>query len=257
MLDDSSKTGHFFGGGSNAAVANISSIMKLVKALSTLIGVLGLVAILPEVASGANVAKLNERITQLTGQFEELMQAPRTRIPGYVLKRAEGIIIFRKHQVALFGGVKGGNGVALARDPSTREWSQPLFIRTAEGSFGLQIGVHRISAVLIVMKPDLMRKLSETNFRIGVDAAAAAGPAGVEANAEAGLEEVLVYSNTKGLFAGVSIEGGLILPNKRANKIFHGEGSRVLPLDILYGDRAKPSESGNHLIATISKYELK
>ena len=231
--------------------------MKMVKALWPLIGVLSFLAMLPATASEASVAKLNERITMLTDQFEKLMQTPRTRIPSYVLHRAEGIIIFRKHQVAFVGGVKGGNGMALARDPSTREWSQPLFIRTAEGSFGLQLGVHRISAVLIIMKPDLMRKLAETNFRIGVDAAAAAGPVGVEADAKAGLPQVLVYSNSKGLFAGISLEGGLISPNGRANKIFHGQGRRVLPLDILYGDRARPSEAGNRLIATISKYQLK
>ena len=231
--------------------------MKTVKALCPLIGVLSFMAMLPATVSGVSVGKLNERITMLTDQFEELMQTPRTRIPGYVLNRAEGIIIFRKHQVAFIGGVKGGNGVALARDPSTREWSQPLFIRTAEGSFGLQLGVHRISAVLLIMEPDLMRKLSGTNFRIGVDAAAAAGPVGVDADAKSGLHEVLVYSSSKGLFAGVSLEGGLISPNGRANKIFHGQGRRVLPLDILYGDRARPSEVGNRLIATISKYQLK
>ena len=232
-------------------------MMKLLRMRWNLICALGLCVFSPVSLPGLEVAHLDTRISTLTDQFNELMRIRRTRVPGYVLRRAEGIVIIREYQVAFFGGAKGGNGVALARDPVTRAWSPPAFIRLGEGSFGFQFGGHQISIILVIMDPEVMKKLADTHFRIGVDAAAAAGPVGVETDAKAGLPPVVVYSNSKGLYAGISIEGGLILPNKRANKVYHGGGKKVRVDAILYGDVGAITPAAERLISTVSKYELR
>ena len=115
--------------------------MKILRMRWILFCALSIAVFFPVSLPGLEVAKLDERISTLTDQFNELMGMRRTRIPGYVLQRAEGIVIIRDYHFAFFGGAKGGNGVALARDPATRAWSPPAFIRMGEGSFGFQFGL--------------------------------------------------------------------------------------------------------------------
>ena len=206
------------------------------------------------VMGAADQAKLDERIRKLTDHFESIAGTPRTRIPGYVLRRAQGIVIFQEFEAGFFVGVRGGNGVALARNPNTGKWSLPSFIKTGKGSLGLQVGGHEISAVMVILDPQVMRQLARARFRIGVDAAATGGSMGVEADARVGLPPIVLYSNATGLFAGVSIEGGVLTPSNKANQRYYRMGG-VTMYEILYEGRGAETATTQRLLETIGRYE--
>ncbi len=202
----------------------------------------------------ADQGKLDGRIRKLTDRFESIARTPRTRIPGYVLRRAQGIVIFQEFEAGFFVGVRGGNGVAIARNPETGKWSLPSFIKTGKGSYGLQVGGHEISAVMVIIDPRVMRQLARARFRIGVDAAATGGPVGVEADAGVGLPPIVVYSNATGLFAGVSIEGGVLAPGNKANQKYYRMGGVTME-EVLYEGRGAETPTTQRLLETIGRYE--
>ncbi len=198
--------------------------------------------------------KLDERIRKLTDRFELIAGKSRTKIPGYVLRRAQGIVIFQEFEAGLLIGVRGGNGIALARDPKTGKWSFPSFVKTGKGSFGLQAGGHEISAVMVVLDSSVMRQLARARFKIGVNAAATGGPVGVEADTRVGLPPIVVYSNATGLFAGVSIEGGVLTPGNKANERYYRMGG-VTMYEILYEGTGAETPTTQRLLETIGRYE--
>jgi lipid-binding SYLF domain-containing protein len=122
----------------------------------------------------------------------------------------------------VFGG-KGGKGVATCR--TAIGWSAPAFITISGGSWGLQIGIEAVDVVLIIQNEKGMQKLLESNFQVGGDASAAAGPVG--RHAEAGTDwkmdtEILTYSRAKGAFAGLTLEGASIRQDNDSRRAIYG-----------------------------------
>jgi lipid-binding SYLF domain-containing protein len=182
-----------------------------------------------------------ERLENATNVLHEIMAMPDKGIPEEVLEHAKCIAVV-PHMVKggfVFGG-KGGKGVATCR--TANGWSAPAFITISGGSWGLQIGVEAVDVVLIIQNEKGMQKLLSSNFQIGADASAAAGPVG--RHAEAGTDwkldtEILTYSRAKGAFAGLTLEGASLRQDSDSEHAIYGRN--VTTRAILLGKVAAPS----------------
>ncbi len=182
-----------------------------------------------------------ERLENATNVMHEIMGMPDKGIPEEVLEHAKCIAVV-PHMVKggfVFGG-KGGKGVATCR--TANGWSAPAFITISGGSWGLQIGVEAVDVVLIIQNEKGMQKLLSSNFQIGADASAAAGPVG--RHAEAGTDwkmdtEILTYSRAKGAFAGLTLEGASLRQDDDSRHAIYGRNATTRA--ILLGKVAAPA----------------
>ena len=136
---------------------------------------------------------------------------------------------------ALGWGGRFGKGAVVCRRPDGRGWGAPLMITLGGGSFGAQIGGQAADYVFLVMNPKGIDYLLRSRFTLGADAAVAAGPVGRTGSASTDLRlhaEILSYSRTRGLFAGVSLEGAVVHQDGDGNENLYGE--RVLPRRVLF-----------------------
>jgi lipid-binding SYLF domain-containing protein len=147
-------------------------------------------------------------------------------IPHQLLQNTHGIIIIPKLLNAGFViGGKRGKGIAMVREPDGK-WSNPVFITLTGGSFGLQVGVQSVDLVLVFKHSETLHRIGTGSFTLGGDISAAAGPVGrsSSANTDYKLEaEVYSYSRSRGLFAGISLNGAALDVDAKANKSFYGK----------------------------------
>ena len=148
--------------------------------------------------------------------FREIMGTPDKAIPKGILDDAQCVAVFPSVVKAGFiVGGRGGRGVASCRTRSG--WSPPAFFDLGGGSFGLQIGVQETDYVLLFMNKNGLNRLLSDKFEVGGEGSVAAGPVGREASAstDASLNaEILSYSRSKGLFAGLELKGVVISQDK-------------------------------------------
>jgi len=158
--------------------------------------------------------------------FREIMDTPDKGIPTELLEKAECVAVFPSVLKAGFiVGGRGGRGVASCRTASG--WSAPAYFNLGGGSFGLQIGAQSTDFVLLFMNKEGMNSLLSNEFTLGADASVAAGPVGRQAGAETDLKlnaQILSYSRSKGLFAGLELKGVVIKPDKDDMRDVYGEG---------------------------------
>jgi lipid-binding SYLF domain-containing protein len=182
-----------------------------------------------------------ERLGNATTVVHEIMGMPDKGIPEEVLEHAKCVAVV-PHMVKggfVFGG-KGGKGVATCR--TANGWSAPAFITISGGNWGLQIGVEAVDLVMIIQNEKGMQKLLSSNFHVGADASAAAGPVG--RHAEAGTNwkmdtEILTYSRAKGVFAGLTLEGASIRQDNDSRRAIYGP--KVTTRALLLGKVAAPA----------------
>jgi lipid-binding SYLF domain-containing protein len=129
----------------------------------------------------------------------------------------------------IFGG-SGGSGVLLVRDEKTGEWSQPAFYGIGSVTFGLQIGGETAEVIMLIKTQKALDALFTTEFKLGGDASVAMGPVGVGAKS-AVMADIVSFSKSKGLFAGLNLEGSVVKPSDSANKAYYKKA--VSPLDII------------------------
>jgi len=200
--------------------------------------------------------KLEERVDNSTDVINEIMGIPEKGIPSDLLKCCRAIAIFPNVlKGAFIFGAEGGKGVICAHNPETGKWSAPAFFSIGAGSWGLQIGAQSIDLVLVITSKRGLDSLLTSKVKLGADAGIAAGPVG--RRAEAGVDillkaEILSYSRSKGLFAGISLEGATIFQNQDANRAFYGK--ELSARAILIDKKIKPTLSGQKLINTLQKY---
>jgi len=158
--------------------------------------------------------------------LEELLSGEES-IPRDLLDRAECVaVIPSAKKFALGLGGRYGKGAVTCRGPGGRSWGAPLMISIGGGSFGLQIGGQAADYVFLVMNPKGIEYLLRSQFTLGADAAIAAGPLGRTGSAGTDLRmraEILSYSRTRGLFAGLSLEGAVVKQDKDGNLNLYGE----------------------------------
>jgi SH3 domain-containing YSC84-like protein 1 len=182
-----------------------------------------------------------DRLENATNVVHAIMSAPDSGIPEEVLEHAKCIAVV-PHMVkgGFVFGAKGGKGVATCR--TADGWSAPAFITISGGNWGLQIGVEAVDLVMIIQNEKGVQKLLESNFHLGADASAAAGPVG--RHAEAGTDwkldtEILTYSRAKGAFAGLTLEGASIRQDDDSRHAIYGR--KVTTRALLLGQVRAPS----------------
>jgi SH3 domain-containing YSC84-like protein 1 len=165
--------------------------------------------------------------------FDEIMQIPEKSIPRDLLARAQAIAVFPEvHKASFVIGGEGGRGMVSRR--TTIGWSTPVFFRGGGPSVGFQLGASETDFVLLFMNDDAVNHLMNDRFEIGADAGVAAGPVGREASAgtDAAMHaEILSYSRSRGLFAGVSLKGVVIRPEDDLNRAVYGKSAREILSD--------------------------
>lgn len=199
-----------------------------------IVGVAALLA--ASTAFGSSDAKDNSKtLAKATTVLTEIRNAPDKNIPDSVWNRAECVVVIPGMKKAGFilGG-EFGSGVMSCRHGSA--WSAPVFMELAKGSAGLQAGISSTDLVLLVMNRTGVQKLLNNKVTLGGDASIAAGPVGRTASAGTDAQmtaEMLSYSRSKGLFAGVDLSGGTLKPDTDANAVMYG--SAVNARDVALG----------------------
>jgi len=197
--------------------------MKMLKLLS----VPALLSVMFILMSATELSKETERLQNATKVVTTFANSDES-IPQELLKQSEGLVIIPKMINAGLGiGGKRGKGVAVVKLPDG-SWSNPVFITLTGGSFGFQIGVQSVDLVLVFKHKGVLTTVKNGDFTIGGDISAAAGPVGRSSTASTDhtLEaEVYSYSRSRGLFAGISINGSNLAIDKSANANFYGSNT--------------------------------
>jgi SH3 domain-containing YSC84-like protein 1 len=198
-----------------------------------------------------------ERMSDSTKVFDEVMATPDKGIPQDLLEKSHCIIIVPgMKQAAFVVGGKYGRGFAVCRR-SGGGWGAPAAVRVEGGSFGFQIGGSATDVVMLVMNDRGMRRLLEDKFTLGGEATVAAGPVGrtTSANTDAQMSaEILSWSRAKGLFAGIALQGATLRPDDDVNRELYG--AKLTNREILSGDQAPPASS-HGLISALGRYSYR
>jgi lipid-binding SYLF domain-containing protein len=203
-----------------------SSIGKATKALLFVLLILSQVQsqILQLPASNSPVSSESGVVVEAAVVLQELTTGNAERIPERLLAEASAIAIVPHYMRGAFViGISGGRGVVVTRN-SNGNWMAPEFITIGGGSVGWQIGVQAVDLVLIFRTPRSLENLRQGKMTLGADASVAAGPLGRYASAatDARMQaEILTYSRSRGLFAGVSLTGASLQPDIRATQNYY------------------------------------
>jgi len=220
-----------------------------------LVAILGLAAVLMGRPALAEDKKPYQIVNEARQIVEEVMTSPDRSIPRDLLNGCAGVVVFP--WVVKGGFVVGGSygrGVILSHAKGAA-WRGPAFVEIGAGSFGFQIGVQSIELILVVMNQRGMEAIVSSKVKLGADLGVAAGPVGRRAEAGTDLTlkaEVYSYSRTKGLFAGVSLEGSGLGMMEELNHEYYKKDYSVR--DILFRGKATPPKSGQNLIRTVARF---
>jgi lipid-binding SYLF domain-containing protein len=203
--------------------------------------------------AATDMATLNDRLEKARIIIDELSRTPDKGIPDGIIKQATCVAVVPSLKKAAFVvGGQYGQGVVTCRTP--RGWSAPAFIRMAGGSFGFQIGGQGTDLVMVAVNDHGMQDLLKSKFKIGGDAAASAGPVGRNSQASTDWKlnsELLTYSRSKGLFAGIDLDGTSVSQNTDDTDVFYGTPHTFQ--EILKGNVLPPAAS-KPFLRTIAKY---
>jgi lipid-binding SYLF domain-containing protein len=220
-----------------------------------LIPILLLSLLLPIAPTIASV-KESTRVESAVEVMDKIMEIPEKAIPPTLLANAQGIaVIPGVIKVGFILGGQYGNGVLLVRGKDGA-WSNPVFVTLMSGSVGWQIGAQATDFVIVFKSPRSVEDIMKGKYTLGADAAVAAGPVGRRAEASTDLElkaEIYSYSRSRGLFAGISLEGSSLQIDHESNAAFYGKGD-VRPSEVLEGKEVKTPPDAEKLKKTLEKY---
>jgi lipid-binding SYLF domain-containing protein len=209
------------------------------------------------VASGLCAAnKEQERLEKSGVVMEEIMNTPEN-IPQEIVEKAECVIVFPSvlKLAAGFGGSYGrGAMVCRTGEHFQGPWGAPAMYALEGGSFGFQLGGQATDLVLLVMNDRGAQSILSSKVKLGADASAAAGPKGRDASADTDASlraEILSYSRSRGLFAGISLEGSTLRPDDEASEQVYGH--KIKARDIILGKSMAVPVSGRHLVRILQK----
>jgi len=198
--------------------------------------------------------KLDGRIAAASAVIDSIMKVPDQAIPDKITQSAFCVAVVPglKKAAFVFGG-SYGQGVVTCR--TGHGWSAPAFIRVSGGSWGLQLGGQSTDLVLVATNDKGMQDLLKSKFKIGADAAAAAGPVGRNAAAATNItlaSELLTWSRSRGLFAGISLDGTVVDQNGDDTRTFYGSDQPFQA--ILSGSVPVPPGAAKRFVSTVSRY---
>ncbi len=201
----------------------------------------------------AATANTRDRLNDAADVVNDLVAIPEQGIPASLFGKAQCVIVIPSLKKAAFGlGGEYGRGFAVCR--TATGWSAPAGVRVEGGSIGFQIGGSATDVVMLVMNRKGMDKLLSSRFTLGADASVAAGPLGRSAEAKTDAlmtAEILGYSRSRGVFAGVALEGSTLREDGDANDAMYGQATSNRK--ILNGE-AKAPESAARLLAALAKH---
>ncbi len=209
----------------------------------TVTAVVGMGLVLAATALWAASKKQEERLGAARNVFQQIMDTPDKGIPEDLIARAAciGIIPSVKKAAFIFGGLHGSGYILCRKNRGTGAWGPPSGFSFSGGSFGLQLGVSATDFVLLFMNTEGIEKLLQDKFTLGADASVAAGPVGRNATAATDAQmtaKVLAYSRSKGLFAGIALNGAVLRPSGDDNQELYGR--KIEPKDILLNGNVTP-----------------
>jgi lipid-binding SYLF domain-containing protein len=199
-----------------------------------------------------------QRVAESIRVLQEIMDAGDQSVPRSIMQKAQAIAIFPSLiKGGFIVGGQHGRGVLSAKDPKTGTWSSPAFLTITGGSLGAQIGAQAVDLLLVVQNRRGLEQLVSNQFKIGADASVAAGPVGRDASAATDIQmraQILSYSRTRGLFAGVTLNGSTIRQDRDANDRFYGMGYRTGQIVFeQLGEAPKPVEEWKGLLDRYSR----
>lgn len=199
--------------------------------------------------------KTNERLDDAAELFKEVMSTPDKSIPQDLLNKSHCIVLVPGLKKGGFVvAAKWGRGFVSCRSTAGHGWGPPGAVRIEGGSFGLQIGVSSTDLVLLVMNPRGMKRLLASKFTLGGDATVAAGPVGRNATAQTDAmmtAEILSWSRSHGVFAGISLDGATLRNDVDENHHMYGqewENKQILSSGL------RPPAGAAKLMRELNKY---
>lgn len=199
-----------------------------------------------------------KRLDEAAAVFSEIMNAPDKGIPEDLLAKAHCIVIVPELKTAAFVvGGKYGKGYLSCRSTSHAGWSAPATVRIEGGSVGFQIGGSSTDLVMLVMSERGAQKLLESQFTVGGEGSVAAGPVGRTATAQTDAQmhaDILSWSRSQGLFAGVALEGATLRQDLDDNKTLYGK-----PLETreIVTTGVSAPKAASRLLALLNRYSAK
>ena len=204
-------------------------------------------------AQSRELAKLDTRLTTATEVLQELRATPDQNVPDWLMQRAYGVAVIPEVlKGAFIFGARGGQGVMTVRDANGR-FSNPIFVKLAGGSVGWQLGATSTDVVLVFVTQRSVENFARGKFTLGADASVAAGPVGRQGEAAAGVNaEIYSYSRSRGLFAGVALDGTVIAFDRGANRDYYNNEDVTTHM-ITSGAVSSNSEAGRQFIKAVAE----
>jgi SH3 domain-containing YSC84-like protein 1 len=211
-----------------------------------------LISLSPAAAPRAFAAGLQDDVDQAATILQRFKEMPEKSIPDHVIKDAKGLAIMTAVKAGFIFSGQAGKGLVIAR--TERGWSGPSGMGTGGAGFGFQAGIQVTEFVMVLNTDEAVKAFAHrANVKLGADISVAAGPVGRAAGAGvAPLAAVYTYSRNQGLFAGVSLDGTVLVSRNDANKAYYGRA--VTPEQILTG-QVKPPSGAEKLIVELKKQE--
>ena len=203
----------------------------------------------PSSAQQVTAEDLAQRVTKAQFTFRDFERDPRMTWFRQNVRYAKGLLIMPVLvRGGFFFGGSGGRGVLLAQD-AAGTWSNPAFYDVGSASFGLQFGAAGGQVILMIMTDRGLRRFLNDKFQLGADASISVGPEGIGAKAE--IFDIFSFSRVKGIFAGLTIEGGVVVVNRADNQTYYGQ-TKISPRDILLRRKYKNPQADD-LIRVLAK----
>lgn len=230
-----------------------STRARLTAAIKTLLLICLCVAQNDASSDKSGDSDIAKRLNAAAGVFNEIMATPDKAIPNKILTDAQCIAVVPSMiKIALIFGGNHGKGVATCR--TANGWSGPAPITVTGGSWGLQLGGQATDLVMLVMNQKGMEHLLSSKFKIGADASAAAGPVGRDAAANTDWKmkaELLTYSRSRGLFAGIDLSGSAVTQDRDATHLLY---RRSIPFGAILTGRVPPPKESQPFLSAVKKY---
>ncbi len=201
--------------------------------------------------------RANKTLEKAVKALENIMEDPESSIPVSMLQKTEGIVIFPgtvKIAVGALGG-QGGRGIAMIHKEDG-SWSNPFFVTLGEGSLGFQLGAQVSDIVLLFKDRDNIMAIEKAEVTLGADVGVTAGPESKGSTVSTDIEfdaEIYSYYRSKGLFAGVSIKGGVLKYNNNLNNAFYGK--EEITTNEIFNEVERPfNEKVNDFVQPLIRY---
>jgi lipid-binding SYLF domain-containing protein len=223
--------------------------------IACLLGVILVVLQPTGVVRAANKDKDEDRLKDCGAVLKEILDIP-DDLPQGLLDKADCVVVYPSVLKAAFvvGGSYGRGAMTCRKGDNFKgSWGAPTMMALEGGSFGFQIGGQATDFVLLVMNEGGARGILAGKVKLGGDASVAAGPVGRDTSAETDVtlrSEILSYSRSRGLFAGISLEGSTIRPDNKANEQIYGQ--KLEAKQIVLSDQVRVPAAAEQLVSTLN-----